>query len=129
MGANAAEERPVLIVNPETHDSDYEAREISPAARQLLLSAWGCEELLPDEKRKIDDSVVNLFIYAASMEEQLLVQIQCERQCVKFDDSSSAAVRSCLENIRENSSFVLGVPISEIPEIARLGAVERILAA
>ena len=129
MGANAAEERPVLIVNPETHDSDYVAREISPSARQLLLSAWGCEELLPDEKRKIDDSVVNLFTYAASMEEQLLVQIECERQCVNLEEYSSSIVRSCLENIREKSSFVLGVPISELPEIARLGAVEKISAA
>ena len=129
MGANAAEERPVLIVSPETHDSAYEARKLTPAERQLLLSDWGCEDLLPNEKRKIDNSVVTLLTYAASLDEQILVQIECERQCVRLDDFESVTVRNCLENVREKSSFALSVPISDLPRVAKLQAVEKISAA
>lgn len=131
MGSSAAAvERPVLIVHPEVRDGEYEIQQVSPRTRQVLLSEWGCEDLLPSEKKKLADSVLLLFSYASSPREQVLVRIEGDsRQCVSIDSDMPASAQRCLELFREKTEFVIGIPITDLPAIARLEPVRRISAA
>jgi hypothetical protein len=130
MRGNAAtQDIPVLIVHPEVGELEYGARPLSPLARQVLLNEWGFDSALPSEKLKLDDSVIQLFLYASSPDEQLLVHIYCDPANTAQVESGSPYAARCVELSQSKSDFVLGVPISVLSELIRADYISRIAAA
>lgn len=128
-GNTATQDIPVLIVHPETGELEYGNRVLSPIARQVLLNEWGFETLLPSEKLKLDDSVIQLFLYASHPDEQLLIHIYCEPSESDIFLEGSRYGERCFELSRIQSDFVLGVPIAVLRELVACEYITRISAA